>query len=66
VEADLPLEIVVGTDGRVGSARPLAHARYGLDEAALRALLHYRFSPAMRGGRAVPGRMRWVVQFRLE
>jgi protein TonB len=66
VEADLPLEIVVGTDGRVGSARPLAHAGYGLDEAALRALLHYRFSPAMRGGRAVPGRMRWVVQFRLE
>jgi len=40
-------------------------AGYGLDEAALTAIRAYRFSPAVRAGRAVPVRMRWVVQFRL-
>jgi TonB family protein len=66
VEAEVPVEIVVTADGRVVSARPLAHAGYGLDEAAARALLGYRFSPALRGGRPVPVRMRWAVRFRLE
>lgn len=66
IEADLPFEIVVAPDGHVASARALARAGYGLDDAALRALLRYRFSPAIRAGRAVAVRMRWVVQFRLE
>jgi protein TonB len=66
IEADLPFEIVVAPDGHVASARALARAGYGLDDAALRALLRYRFSPALRAGRAVAVRMRWVVQFRLE
>jgi periplasmic protein TonB len=65
IETDLPVEIVVDTEGRVASARSLTRAGYGLDEAALAAIRTYRFSPAVRAGRAVRVRMRWLVQFRL-
>jgi protein TonB len=66
IEIDFPVEIVVDTDGKVAAARPLRRAGYGLDEAAIRAIRAYRFSPAMRGGRPVRVRMRWTVQFRLQ
>jgi protein TonB len=65
IEIDLPVEIVVDATGRVVAARGLGRAGYGLDEAALRAIRAYRFSPAIRAGRPVPVRMRWTVQFRL-
>lgn len=65
IEVDFPVEIVVDTSGHVVAARALRRAGYGLDEAALRAIHDYRFSPAVRAGRAVPVRMRWTVQFRL-
>jgi len=65
IEIDLPLEIVVDASGRVVSARMVTRAGYGLDEAALHGIRAYRFSPAMRAGRAVAVRMRWIVQFRL-
>lgn len=65
IEIDFPIEIVVDPSGRVVSARALRHAGYGLDEAALRAIRGYRFSPALRAGRTVPVRMHWNVQFRL-
>jgi protein TonB len=65
IEIDLPVEIVVDTEGRVISARALTRAGYGLDDAALRAIRAYRFSPALRQGRPVRVRMRWTVQFRL-
>jgi outer membrane biosynthesis protein TonB len=47
------------------SARALTRAGYGLDAAALQGIRGYRFSPAMRAGRPVAVRMRWIVQFRL-
>ena len=65
IETDFPLEIVVDATGRVIFARALSRAGYGLDEAALQGIRGYRFSPAMRAGRAVAVRMRWIVQFRL-
>ena len=65
IEVDLPVEIVVDTTGRVVAARAVQRAGYGLDEAALRAIRDYRFTPAVRAGHAVPVRMRWIVQFRL-
>jgi len=67
VEIDAPLafEIVVDTSGRVASARPFQHAGFGFDEAAMRALRAYRFSPAKRHGEAVRVRMRWTVEFHL-
>jgi protein TonB len=65
IEADLPLDIVVDAWGRVVSARAVRPAGYGLDEAALRAIRGYRFSPALRSGRPVAVRARWTIQFRL-
>jgi TonB family protein len=65
IEFDFPIEIVVDAAGRVVSARARLRAGYGIDESALRAIRGYRFSPALRGGRPVPVRMRWTVQFRL-
>lgn len=65
IEIDFPVEIVVDTEGRVASARALTRIGYGLDEAAIRAIRGYRFAPAVRAGRLVPVRMRWLVQFRL-
>ena len=65
LELDLPVEIVVDVTGRVAGARVLSRVGYGLDEAALRAIREYRFSPALRAGRPVAVRMRWTVQFRL-
>jgi len=65
LEADVALELVVGLDGRVVSARVLRPAGYGLDEEAVRAVGAYLFSPARRDGRPVRVRMPWTVQFRL-
>lgn len=65
VEANLPLEIVIDASGAVVSARALAHVGYGLDEAALRAVRSYRFSPARRAAKPHSVRMRWVVRFQL-
>jgi len=65
IEIDFPVEIVVEANGRVTAARALSRVGYGLDEAALRAIRGYRFSPALRAGRPVRVRMRWMVQFRL-
>ncbi len=65
IESDFPIEIVVDVDGRVVAARAVSRVGYGLDEAALRAIREYRFSPALRAGRPVRVRMRWTVQFRL-
>jgi protein TonB len=66
IEADVSLELVVDTDGRVTHARPLAAHDLGLADAALRAVRAYRFTPARRAGRAVRVRMRWTVAFRLQ
>ena len=65
VQADVPIEIVVDPSGAVQSARSLAHVGYGLDEAALRAVRSYRFRPAVRGGKTVAIRMRWLMRFQL-
>jgi protein TonB len=66
VEGDVALEIVVNASGSVASARTLGHVGHGMDEAALAAVRTYVFSPAVREGRNVRVRMRWVVQFRLQ
>ena len=65
VEADVPLEIVVDASGAVIGARALTRVGYGLDEAALRSVRGYRFSPARRAGKVLPVRMRWLMRFQL-
>lgn len=65
IEADVQLEIVVSAEGSVAAARVLKHAGYGFDEAALEAVRHGQFAPALRQGKAVRVRMPWTIQFRL-
>jgi protein TonB len=65
IETDVRVEIVVDETGRVVAAHSLSNAGYGLDDAALRSIRQYRFSPATKDGRPVRIRMRWTVQFRL-
>jgi len=65
VEGDVPLQIVIDTDGRVVEAHSISRCGYGLDEAAEQAIRAWRFSPALRHGRPVRVRMRWPFQFRL-
>ncbi len=66
VEADVLMEIVLGTEGAVQDAHVVRRAGFGFDEAALSAIRSYRFSPALREGRPVRVRMRWRVEFRLD
>jgi TonB family protein len=65
IEANVILELVVDTGGRVTSARVARSAAPSFDEAALDAVRNYRFAPAALDGRAVSVRMRWSVEFRL-
>ena len=65
IEAELPLEVVIDRAGAVTAARALEHVGYGLDEAALAAVKRYVFSPALRAGRPVSVRMRWLLRFQL-
>lgn len=65
IEAVVPMEIVVDAAGAVIGARALSRVGYGLDEAALRSVRGYRFSPAQRGGKAMPVRKRWMMRFQL-
>jgi len=66
IEANLLLELVVDSRGRVQSVKALSHLGYGLDEVALEAARSSRFAPARRAGNAVAVRMRWWVQFKLQ
>ena len=66
LEADVSVEIVVDTTGRVIAAKAVTSNGYGLDEEAVRAVRSFRFSPAVRSERPVAVRMRWIVQFRLQ
>jgi periplasmic protein TonB len=65
LEGEVGVEIVVDREGRVIDARVTRPAGHGFDAAALAAVRAYRFSPAVRAGRAVRVRMPWSVQFRL-
>ena len=65
IEADVPLDIVVDATGVVTSAKVAKNAGFGFDDAALKAIRSYRFSPAQLDGHPVAVRMRWPVSFRL-
>jgi TonB family protein len=64
-EGEVVVELVVGSEGSVLSARALTAHGLGLETAALSAVRNYRFSAALRQGRPVHVRMRWTVTFRL-
>ncbi|MEN5118943.1 TonB family protein [Luteimonas sp. TWI662] len=61
---DVMLRVHVGADGRVAGIDVIAgsgHAR--LDRAAVSAVRRWRFEPAMRAGRPVPGEVRVPIAF---
>lgn len=53
--------------GQVTGVEVLASSGYpALDEAAKRAVLRWRFRPAMRDGAPIPGSIRTAIHFRLQ
>src|SRR5262245_27401508 len=57
VQGRVRMEMVVQADGTVGEVRvvsPLDRNKFGLDDAAVKAVKEMRFTPAMKDGVAVP------------
>ncbi|MCC6215841.1 MAG: TonB-dependent receptor [Polyangiaceae bacterium] len=59
----VPVVVTVGEDGAVESAEVTASVSEELDAAALRAVLTWRFEPALRDGRPVRAKVSAVVRF---
>ena len=65
IEGDVVLEIVVRTDGSVGSVKVLQGLGGGLDQRAVDAVRQWRFSPARRQGVPVDVIVEVAVEFKL-
>jgi len=65
LEGEVILEIVVRSDGSVGSLRVLQGLGGGLDQRAVEAVRQWRFSPARRYGTPVDVLVEVAVEFRL-
>jgi protein TonB len=65
VEGDVVMEVVVRSDGAVGSVRILQGLGSGLDQRATDAVRQWRFSPARRLGTPVDVLVEVAVEFRL-
>ena len=64
-EAEVTLELTVGTSGEVLTARVEKSGGRDFDDAAMAAVREYRFTAAEREGRRVRVRLPWTVEFRL-
>jgi len=65
IEGDVVLEIVVRSDGTVGSVKILSGLGAGLDERAMDAVRQWRFNPAHRYGTPVDVIVEVAVEFKL-
>jgi TonB family protein len=65
IEGDVVLEIVVRSDGTVGSVKLLRGLGSGLDERAIDAVRQWRFNPAHRYGTPVDVIVEVAVEFKL-
>jgi TonB family protein len=65
LSGDVVLEIIVRSDGRVGSVRVIQGLGAGLDQRAVDAVRQWRFSPARRLGTPVDVVVEVAVEFRL-
>jgi len=65
IEGDVVLEIVVRSDGTVGSVKLLSGLGAGLDERAIDAVRQWRFNPAQRHGTPVDVIVEVAVEFKL-
>jgi protein TonB len=67
IEGTVQVRVEINADGSVHDARVLKGLGFGLDQAAVKALRHYRFKPARdHGGRAVPAVIVWRYTFQLD
>ena len=67
IEGQVDLQFTVTAQGRVEGATVLeAQPRNVFEEAALAAVGRWRFTPALRAGRAVPARLQVRISFTLE
>jgi TonB family protein len=66
IEGLVKLEIVVSSSGVVESVRAVSHPGHGFEDEAIAAARKTSFTPARKHGRAVPVRMLWTVEFRLQ
>ncbi|HEV8431925.1 MAG TPA: energy transducer TonB [Thermoanaerobaculia bacterium] len=60
------VEVIIDTTGRVVAARILKALPFGLSQAAIDCVKQWRFTPAMRHGRAIPVFYNLTVNFRLD
>jgi periplasmic protein TonB len=65
LEGDVVLEIVVRSDGAVGTVKLLQRLGAGLDERAMDAVRQWRFSPAQRYGTPVDVIVEVAMEFKL-
>lgn len=66
VEGSVMLSITVDDNGTVVAAKILSGPGYGLNEAALKAIRHFKFKPAIKGGQAVSTEMKYTYTFLLD
>jgi periplasmic protein TonB len=66
VEGVVVLAVAIGADGAVREVKVLSGPGYGLDEAARRALLQFRFDAPTRGGEPVATELTYRYTFFLE
>lgn len=67
LEGQIAVEAVIGVDGRVVRARPLTvQAHPELAQAAVDAVLQWRFDPTLLNGKAVEVTMHVSVNFSLD
>ena len=65
-EGVVQLEFTVGVDGTATDIKVTKSAGFGFDEAAIEAVKKWRFTPAKRGKKAVPQRVKIPIRFTLE
>jgi protein TonB len=65
LEGDVVLQAVVGADGRVGGVSVVRSAHPLLDDAAKKAVLNYRYTPAQRNGVPESATIRITVSFKM-
>lgn len=65
IQGSVFLEAVIGLDGRAHHIRTVRSLGHGLDEKAIQALEHWKFTPGKSGGKKVPVLITVEVRFGL-
>ncbi|MBN1622626.1 MAG: energy transducer TonB [Endomicrobiales bacterium] len=66
IEVSVIVEIDLDERGFVVDTRIIKSAGFGFDEAALKAVKHSKFSPALKRGKPIPVRFKLPIRFELE